>query len=91
MEAAHEKEERLSIRANSSQKLTLARAAKAKHMNVSQFVLQASLVEAERVIADEGIVVVSPAEYALMCELMDRVSEAPRLRKALEEPAVWDA
>jgi len=84
-------EDRLSIRANATQKSTLRRAADARHMNVSQFVLQASLREAENVIKEEATLTVSPEEYAWMSKAMDEATPIPRLRKALAEPPVWDA
>ena len=85
-------DERLSIRASATQKRTLRQAASARHMNVSQFVLQASLDEATRVIAEETIVRLSPEEYQTAIEVMDApVSEMPRLRNALQECPVWNA
>lgn len=85
------KEERLSIRTNPSQKTVLAQAAKARHMNVSQFVLQVSLQEAERVVREETQILVSPTEYAELCQIMDAPpSPAPRLREALAQKPVWD-
>lgn len=84
------REERLSIRANPDQKSVLARAAKAQHMNVSQFVLQVSLREAERVIRDETQILVSPQEFERLCEIMDKATPAPRLKAALARKAVWD-
>lgn len=88
---AAQKEDRLSIRANSGQKSLLARAAKAQHMNISQFVLQASLREAEKVIEDETRIVVSTEEYEWLCKVLDEPAmPAPRLRAALKQKAVWD-
>ena len=84
-------EDRLSIRANAAQKNTLRRAADARHMNVSQFVLQASLQEAERVIERETLISVSPEEFQWLAELMDGpVAPMPRLRAAVKEKPVWD-
>ena len=85
------KEERLSIRANPNQKTVLARAAKARHMNVSQFVLQASLSEAERVLQEETRILVSAEEYERLCQIMDEAPvDAPRLRAALTQRPLWD-
>jgi len=84
------KEDRLSIRADAGQKLVLAQAAGARHMNVSQFVLQASLREAEKVIHEETILRVSAEEYAWLAKIMDEAVPAPRLREALSVPPVWD-
>jgi uncharacterized protein (DUF1778 family) len=85
------KDDRLSIRANPGQKDLLASAARARHMNVSQFVLQASLREAEQIVREETTVVVSPEEYAWLSRVMDEATPAPRLREALGRPPVWDA
>ena len=85
------KENRLSIRTNAGQKTVLARAARAQHMNVSQFVLQASLSAAEKVIEQESRIVVSPEEYDWLCQVMDQpAAPAPRLRAALAQTPVWD-
>ena len=86
-----QKENRLSIRANPDQKSALTRAARARHMNLSQFVLQASLSEAKRVIQDETQVEVTPEEYEWLCQAMDAApGAAPRLREAMARKAVWD-
>ena len=85
------KEDRLSIRANPSQKIVLAQAAKARHMNVSQFALQVSLSEAERVLKEETQIVVSSEEYERLCQAMDAPpAPAPRLREAQAKKPVWD-
>lgn len=85
------KENRLSIRANADQKRALARAAKARHMNLSQFVLQASLQEAARVIHEESELKVSAEEYAWLCGLLDAPpAAAPRLRAALAQKPAWE-
>ena len=69
----------------------LARAAKAQHMNVSQFVLQASLAAARQVIEQENRVLVSIEEYEWLCQIMDEpATPAPRLRAALAQKPVWD-
>jgi len=84
-------EMRLSIRANQSQKSILARAATARHMNVSQFVLGASLREAEQVINDETRIVLSADEYDWLVKYMDEPpGPKPRLREALLQKPVWD-
>jgi len=85
------KEDRLSIRADANQKRMLAQAALARHMNVSQFVLQASLREAEHVIREEAQILVSPQEYDWLVKVMDEAVPAPRLRKALKQTPIWDA
>ncbi|MCE9559075.1 MAG: DUF1778 domain-containing protein [Armatimonadetes bacterium] len=84
-------EDRLSIRTNLDQKLILRRAADKRHMNVSQFVLQASLTEAERILQDETKLVLSSEDYAWLCKLMDAPPrDLPKLREALSKKPVWD-
>lgn len=54
------RESRLSIRTSAEQKELLRRAAKARNTDVSKFVLETSLGEAKRLIAEESIIVLSP-------------------------------
>lgn len=87
----HKTEERLSIRTNAEQKSLLRRAAEKKHLNVSQFVLQASLIEAERIIGEDARVRLTAEQFDWVTRLMDApASEAPRLREALSQKPVWD-
>jgi uncharacterized protein (DUF1778 family) len=86
-------ETRLSIRADPNQKSILSRAATARHMNISQFVLGASLREAEQIIEEEARVVVSPEEYDWLTILMDESIPAdskPRLADAIRQNLKWD-
>lgn len=85
-------EDRLSIRANASQKAKLRRAADARHMNVSQFVLQTSLNAADQVLEEESKIVLSEEAYEWLCHLMDEPPrDLPNLRQLMSEKPVWDA
>lgn len=84
-------EVRLSIRTNASQKELLKRAALARNTDISQFVLEASLGEAKRLVSEESTLVLSPADYEQLCRAMD---EAPAPNAALGtllgQKRVWD-
>jgi uncharacterized protein (DUF1778 family) len=85
-------EERLSIRANADQKSVLRRAADARHTTMSQFVLEASLNEASRILAEESVLKVSAEEYEWLCKLMDDPPrELPKLKELANRKPVWDA
>jgi len=88
---APQPEDRLSIRANAKQKLTLRRAAEVRHTTMSQFVLEASLSEADRILEQEQRLVVSSEEYEWLCKLMDQPPrDLPELRALMNEKPAWD-
>jgi uncharacterized protein (DUF1778 family) len=89
--AALKPEDRLSIRANTSQKTTLRKAAAVRHMNVSQFVLLASMKEAERILREETQLVLTAEQFDWFMEkLKEPPQELPRLRTLLNQPVVWN-
>jgi uncharacterized protein (DUF1778 family) len=82
-----QKERRLSIRASAQAKRILAQAARARHTNVSQFVLQASLDAAHAVLADHTELRLSPAQWKEFCERLDAPAKViPALRDLFSEP-----
>lgn len=93
MKAASTKsEERLSIRTDVAQKLKLRLAAERRNTTVSQFVLEASLVEAERILEEERAVRVSKEDYEWLCRVLDDPPvDLPNLRAALQKKPAWDA
>ncbi|MDQ3813725.1 MAG: DUF1778 domain-containing protein [Armatimonadota bacterium] len=93
------KEARLHIRTSPSQKALLAQAARARHLKVSQFVLQTCLEAAEKVVREEEealatiptVIPVSAEEFAwLMEKLEEPPQEVPALRRLLAEAPVWN-
>lgn len=76
------KAEQLQIRATTVQKAKLAEAARAKHMNVSQFVLSTSLLAAEEVLADQTRIAMGEEGFNEFCRLLD---EEPTVVPALRE------
>jgi uncharacterized protein (DUF1778 family) len=84
-------ETRLSIRTNAAQKASLLRAAEARHTTISHFVLEASLNEANRVLADEQSLAVSVKEYDWLCRLMDEPArDLTELKALMDEVPAWD-
>ena len=80
------KEERLSIRASDVQKTILAEAARTRHMNTSQFVLQASLDAAQNVLQDQTEYRLSPENWMAFCEKLDAPTKMiPALNKLFAE------
>ena len=93
MEQTAKKQDRLHIRTLPRQKELLARAAKARHLNVSQFVLQTSLEAAEKVIREEEVEVIklNTADFdILMRKLEEPPQDKPTLRRLLTESPVWN-
>lgn len=87
------KETRLHIRASASQKALLARAARSRHLNVSQFVLQTCLEAAEKVVQEKEAVSVLRVSATEHDWLMKKLQEPPRdnaaLRRALHDAPTW--
>lgn len=80
-------EPRLSIRVSEQDKTVLALAARTRHTNISQFVLQASLDAAHAVLADQTEFRLSPEKWQEFCEILDAPPrELPALRKLFSEP-----
>jgi len=81
------KESRLSIRTSEPEKILLAQAARARHMNTSQFVLQASLEAARAVLVDQTEFRLPPEQWAAFCERLDEPAKIiPELRDLFREP-----
>ena len=81
-----QKETRLSIRASDPEKRILAQAARARHMNTSQFVLQASLDAAQAVLLDQSEFRLSSDQWQAFCERLDAPAKSiPALRRLFSE------
>ncbi len=66
-----QKENRLSIRATEPEKAILAQAAKARHTNLSQFVLQASLDAANAILVDQTEFRLPLDQWEAFCQRLD--------------------
>jgi len=80
-EATVTKESRLSIRASEPEKTLLTQAAHARHMNISQFVLQVSLEAARAILVDQTEFRLSPEQWEEFCQRLDEPARTiPELR-----------
>jgi uncharacterized protein (DUF1778 family) len=90
--APAQKERRLSIRASEPEKIILTQAARARHMNTSQFVLQASLDAAHTILVDQTEFRLSPEQWEAFCARLDAPPQVvPALRQLFREPEPFDA
>ncbi len=81
------KETRLSIRATEPEKAILAQAARVRHTNVSQFVLQASLDAANAILVDQTDFRLPPDQWEAFCQRVDAPpKDIPALRQLFSEP-----
>jgi len=84
------KAEQLHIRTSEFQKSKLAEAARVQNMNVSQFVLQASLKAADDILAEQTRIVLEPAAFAEFCRLLDEPPVVlPKLKEQLAKGSVF--
>ena len=87
-------ETRLHIRASARQKELLTRAARRRHINVSQFVLQTCIEAAQKIVSeDESLTTIRvPSETYdwLMDKLAEPPQEIPELRRLLSESVTWN-
>lgn len=84
------KERRLSIRATEPEKAILAQAARARHTNVSQFVLQASLDAANAILMDQTEFRLPPEQWEAFCQRLDAPpKDIPALRQLFSEPELF--
>ncbi|MDQ2798855.1 MAG: DUF1778 domain-containing protein [Armatimonadota bacterium] len=89
--AALQKEARLSIRASELEKMILAQAARMRHMNTSQFVLQASLDAAHSLLVDQTEFRLPPEQWDTFCRRLDAPPQTiPALRRLFSELEPFD-
>jgi len=78
---------RLSIRASEPQKVILSQAARARRMNTSQFVLQASLDAADAILRDQTVFTLPPDKWEEFCARLDAPARAiPALQQLFSRP-----
>jgi uncharacterized protein (DUF1778 family) len=85
------KSERLNLRLTPAQDATLRRAAEAKGVAVSDYVLSHAVEAAEADLADRRVFVVDDTTWHRLQEVLDRPPRpAEKLRQLLAEPSVLD-
>ncbi|MDF5716265.1 MAG: DUF1778 domain-containing protein [Rhizonema sp. NSF051] len=85
-----QKEKRLSIRVTEPEKAILAQAARARRMNVSQFVLQASLDAANAILVEQTEFRLSPDQWEAFCQRLDAPPKViPALQQLFSEPELF--
>jgi uncharacterized protein (DUF1778 family) len=85
------KSERIELRLTPSTKRIIQEAATASHTDLSEFVLQSSLTEAEIALSRRTRFVLNAAEWEKFVEILDRpTTENPALRRLLTEPSALE-
>jgi len=80
------KTERIDVRASLSIKTLLQDAAKARHKNVSEFLLEAGIAAAQETLAEQRLFLLDDEQWREFQELLDRpVQEKPALKALLAE------
>ena len=88
---AGQKGKRLSIRASEPEKTILTQAARARHMNTSQFVLQTSLEAAQAILVDQTEFRLPPEQWNAFCERLDAPARTiPAIVELFREPEPFD-
>jgi uncharacterized protein (DUF1778 family) len=88
------KDSRLALRISSRQRSVISEAAEAAEKDVTSFVLDAALTDAQRVLAERRLFNLSPEGWARFNDLLDRpttpLSSKPKLEKLLLKPSVLE-
>jgi uncharacterized protein (DUF1778 family) len=85
------KSERIEVRLTPRTKHILQEAATSAHMDLSEFVLQSSLVEAEIALSRRTRFVLEDTNWDKFVELLDRpTTEIPALRKLMTQPSALE-
>ena len=84
--ASQMKTERIDVRASLPIKTLLQNAAKARHKNVSEFLLEAGVTAAQETLAEQRLFLLDDEQWQKFQELLDRpVQNKPALKALLTE------
>lgn len=82
---------RIDVRASTAVTQLLQEAARACHKNVSEFLLEAGIMAANRALADRRHFGLNKAQWEMFQQALDRpVQSKPRLKKLMTQPGVLD-
>jgi uncharacterized protein (DUF1778 family) len=85
------KSERIDVRASTAVKQLLQEAARASHKNVSEFLLDAGIVAANQMLADQLRFELTPKKWQAFHAALDApVKAKPKLKKLISEPGLLD-
>ena len=83
------KTERIDVRASLPIKTLLQNAAKARHKNVSEFLLEAGIAAAHETLAEQRLFLLDDEQWRKFQELLDRpVQDKPALQTLLTAPGI---
>ncbi len=82
---------KVQLRLRPDQKAVLARAAQLRRTSLSQFMLEHACEAAQQVLAEQGDVVMPPADWEAFCRALDAPPRPiPPLKKLLTQPSLFD-
>jgi len=86
------KDQRLYLRVSPRQREVIAEAADALHKDVSSFVLDSAMMDAERILADRRVFSLPASQFEAFLAALDRpaASAKPRLRRLMDEPSILE-
>ena len=80
---------RIEMRADPASEERISRAARARDLSVSAFVLAAASREAERVLGRSDQTLIPAGQFDALIAALDRSDPAPRLEQAAHSPRVY--
>lgn len=91
MPATARKEHRIQLRASRREIATITRAAAHSGVSLSAFILESASERAQRALADQRHLELTPKKWAAFLQALDRpVRRMPRLEKLMREPSVLE-
>jgi uncharacterized protein (DUF1778 family) len=91
MSTTQSRSEKLDIRIAPEAKRMLQEAARARHMTISQFVLDSAMVAASEVLAEQSRIALGTEEWTAFIEALDAPPQRhPRMERLLNEPTLLD-